>query len=656
MKNLANYFIYLFKKYDLWVIYTFIFLLMYSFHQVDLATTDDYKFVIYIWPLIFILLNLGNMEIKVNMIDVLSIVAIFVNLYFVILNGNIYSIIMTLLLFAQILYKGICYKIDGYEESRSKIFFSRLNYRFPLVALFFVGFSLSFIFYYVLNNTNEEFHTNFYYVLRIMAYTIPIFYLILTNLTDQKKLNVFDYLHFVFICFILGGIVTLNLSASYLTLPFLALFLRANSYEAKAIFRRRSYVSSLLEKYHILFPFLLGFVAMLAIHKTYPNAILGISQPYVFIVIAIGEILLVALTILFGKVKAKDIVKTDYVLAIQIFLLFFSFIYILSAALGFIEPKDNDAYIFKHLLSLLSLSVFACCFIFTFIFYFLRYKNFDKHSTKVEDTLKQIMDKSIEESFDDQEDVRFYNIEIDLGGQLILPNLPYMEEFRFEERMMYSSTLTKQIYSKTKNYLLSYGFTSRILKTGEEFDQKELQVLLTYEQELIATIGRKEFNLNQFFDSFMEAINQIIQDNALSKLNFYEPIAYDTLLMPSGKVILKGLGYDLSLMSDLVNAKSIPEHFPDSLLEYIPRIDLNDDIKNEPQEIYLDTLCNLYHDDEIVSADTLKKKKNYKKVQALRVKGRGTLNRRFVLFAEDYDELALKMILLTDSTCVLLKH
>lgn len=91
MKNLANYFIYLFKKYDLWVIYTFIFLLMYSFHQVDLATTDDYKFVIYIWPLIFILLNLGNMEIKVNMIDVLSIVAIFVNLYFVILNGNIYS-------------------------------------------------------------------------------------------------------------------------------------------------------------------------------------------------------------------------------------------------------------------------------------------------------------------------------------------------------------------------------------------------------------------------------------------------------------------------------------------------------------------------------------------------------------------------------------
>ncbi|MDE5715250.1 MAG: hypothetical protein K2I42_03865, partial [Anaeroplasmataceae bacterium] len=355
---------------------------------------------------------------------------------------------------------------------------------------------------------------------------------------------------------------------------------------------------------------------------------------------------------------AKDIVKTDYVLVLQLSLLFFSFIYILSASLDFFEHDENDLYIFKNLLSLLSLSVFVCCFIFTFIFYFLRYRYFDKHITKVEDTLKQMMDESIEENSIDQEDVRFYNIEIDLGGQLTLPVLPYMNEFRFEEKLMYATTLIKQIYSKAKNYLLSYGFTSRILKHQEEFNQKECQIIFTYDLCLSAMFNNVQYTLDSYesLDEFLKEIEYLIVENQFVKLNFYEPISYDTLLLPSGKVILKGLGYDLAFINDFVNAKNLPSEMPKNLKDYIPRIHLNDDINNDPTEIHLDTLCNFFHDDEIVSTETVKKNKTFKRTQALYIKGRGTLNRRFILFAEDYDELALQMILLTDSTCVLLIH
>lgn len=53
---------------------------------------------------------------------------------------------MTILLFLQVIYKGARDIFERDEKENAKDFFFRLNYRFPLVALILISFSLDFIF------------------------------------------------------------------------------------------------------------------------------------------------------------------------------------------------------------------------------------------------------------------------------------------------------------------------------------------------------------------------------------------------------------------------------------------------------------------------------------------------------------------------------
>ena len=70
MKGIFNYFNTLFKKYDLWLFFSFIFFITYSFYKLGVMETNDLKFIIYVWPIPFLLLNLGNVKNKVNLLDV----------------------------------------------------------------------------------------------------------------------------------------------------------------------------------------------------------------------------------------------------------------------------------------------------------------------------------------------------------------------------------------------------------------------------------------------------------------------------------------------------------------------------------------------------------------------------------------------------------
>jgi hypothetical protein len=77
-------------------------------------------------------------------------------------------------------------------------------------------------------------------------------------------------------------------------------------------------------------------------------------------------------------------------------------------------------------------------------------------------------------------------------------------------------------------------------------------------------------------------------------------------------------------------------------------------LAEEEQEavVYLDTLCHHFLDGDTVNLQTLKSLHVVQAGNVLRVKARGTVDRKFKIYAEHYDEDALQMLLVTNSTAI----
>ena len=59
---------------------------------------------------------------------------------------------------------------------------------------------------------------------------------------------------------------------------------------------------------------------------------------------------------------------------------------------------------------------------------------------------------------------------------------------------------------------------------------------------------------------------------------------------------------------------------------------------------------------DIINKDVLLAKKLIKKDDFVVIKGRGTLDKKFIIHADNFDEVAVKMIYLMNGTVVLIKH
>jgi hypothetical protein len=102
-----------------------------------------------------------------------------------------------------------------------------------------------------------------------------------------------------------------------------------------------------------------------------------------------------------------------------------------------------------------------------------------------------------------------------------------------------------------------------------------------------------------------------------------------------------------------MNARGIPDELPDNLDEYIPMIQ-GDELGEEEDEasVYLDTLCNHFNDHDVVTIDVLKSMHIVNKGNVIRIKARGTLDRKLIIYAEYFDADALKMLMCTNSTAI----
>ena len=103
-----------------------------------------------------------------------------------------------------------------------------------------------------------------------------------------------------------------------------------------------------------------------------------------------------------------------------------------------------------------------------------------------------------------------------------------------------------------------------------------------------------------------------------------------------------------------MNAKGIPDEMPSNLEDYLPMIPGGELPEGEEIEatVYLDTLCNHFEDGNEITIDVLKSLHIVTRGNVLRVKARGTLDKKLIIYAEYFDEDALKMLMCTNCTAV----
>ncbi len=382
MKKWAHYFNDLFKKYDILVILLAIGSISLAFYKQNLSTIPlTIKYLMVAFPSLIALANIGNFKKQANLLDVGSIIFLFVYLYFSIASPEIFSIMMTVVLLIEVIAKAIVYQNEEeIQISPSKVFFSRFNYRFPAVALILLGFGSSFCTKYILDAAPNAYES-FNITIGVCSTLVPLVYLIIVSFTASKKLSFLDYMYVLLCCFILGLILiyypkTLEVYRLYtFILPGLCLCLRAHNFDGEIITKKKKYVSALCAKFHIILPIACGFaVAYVLSHATLYKLFELDQNIYVLIVGVVCVILTIAVFCM-KNLKATSIKAIDYVLLLAVSILFFSFLYVLCVVLGFYGDSVKKD-VFSNMFSLIGLFMLAVCLIVVVILYFIRHKHF----------------------------------------------------------------------------------------------------------------------------------------------------------------------------------------------------------------------------------------------------------------------------------------
>ena len=133
----------------------------------------------------------------------------------------------------------------------------------------------------------------------------------------------------------------------------------------------------------------------------------------------------------------------------------------------------------------------------------------------------------------------------------------------------------------------------------------------------------------------------------------YQPTNFMPQLIPNGEAILATLGMSTDYLYPSMNARSIPAEMPEDIADYLPVIQ-GEELQEEEVEasIYLDTLCNHFVDGDEITIDILKSLHIVTKGNVLRIKARGTLDRRLIIYAEYFEPDALKMLMCTNCTAI----
>lgn len=252
---------------------------------------------------------------------------------------------------------------------------------------------------------------------------------------------------------------------------------------------------------------------------------------------------------------------------------------------------------------------------------------------------------------------------------------------KFNARMMFASYETKEYYNEIKNYLIMYRAKGRNSSRCETFRYKGLvakvalagksiKVCLAIDpQSLQGTKYRiKDVSEKRQYVEvptmikvrsarglkyFKELVDIMMAARGVKPKKNYQPTNFMPSLIPNGEAILGTLGMSTDYLYPTMNARGIPAELPDDLADYLPVIQ-GDELDGEEVEasVYLDTLCNHFVDGDEITIDLLKEVHIVNEGNVLRIKARGTLDRKLIIYAEYIDSDALKMLLCTNCTVV----
>ncbi|MGM9969456.1 MAG: hypothetical protein ACI35S_03565 [Anaeroplasma sp.] len=253
---------------------------------------------------------------------------------------------------------------------------------------------------------------------------------------------------------------------------------------------------------------------------------------------------------------------------------------------------------------------------------------------------------------------------------------------RFNTKMMFAPYETKEYYNEIKNYLMLYRAKGRYSARCESFRYKGLvakvalggksiKVFLALDPSFVE--NNPKYHLKdvsekkQYTDVpvmlkvrsprslkyFKELVDIMMAARLVKPKRNYQPVNFVPQLIPNGEAILATLGMSTDYLHSTMNVRSIPEEMPDNLGDYIPMIPAEPLEEDEVEvSIYLDTLCNHFEDGDEITLDILKQLHIVNRGNVLRIKARGTLDRKLIIYAEKFDEDALKMLMCTSCTAI----
>ncbi|MBQ3254010.1 MAG: hypothetical protein IJA65_05575, partial [Acholeplasmatales bacterium] len=303
---------------------------------------------------------------------------------------------------------------------------------------------------------------------------------------------------------------------------------------------------------------------------------------------------------------------------------------------------------------------------------------------------EEIDDEEVEDEEIDDEEIEEVYEEVKKEAGVIVNDFTLVDEEgkpkkikrKFNSKMMFAPYETKEYYNEIKNYLMMYRAKGRYSSRCETFRYKGLvakvalggksiKVFLALDTDFVNQYPKYHLkdvsDKKQYVDVpvmikvrsqrglkyFKELVDIMMATRLVKPKRNYQPTNYLPLLIPNGEAILATLGMSTDYLHPTMNVRGIPDEMPNDLIDYIPMIPA-DPLEEEEVEasIYLDTLCNHFDDGAEITLDILKSLHIVNKGNVLRIRARGTLDRKLVIYAEKFDEDALKMLMCTSCTAV----
>lgn len=279
-------------------------------------------------------------------------------------------------------------------------------------------------------------------------------------------------------------------------------------------------------------------------------------------------------------------------------------------------------------------------------------------------------------SFLNELDVNKFYLEDDNGKKKYFKS-------KYTHRLMYMKPEIKKYYSIIKNKYLSYGIKNRITNRCEYFNYKgivgrvevrgnSLKLFLPLDT---AFLEEKRYHLKDYSSKpkyyqtplmirlksnrsilrALELIEIIFDYKNRREKKYYKDHDYVRDLIPSGEAIIARLGFKDEYIRKSININNVTKDFPSNLDKYLPRI-YKDEEEDIVAQITLDTLCLHFNEGEIISLEVLKEKNIIPRGNYLKIKARGNLSKRLIIIADEFEDVALSMLLQTNSVAVLVNR